>query len=169
MKILKVYREHMPSVKLIGKRFQNQDRDEHGTFAAYWQQSFQEGWFDILKECKIIPGISEDYLGMMRALNGMEHFEYWIGAFMAPDSQIPKGFEAADIPEGDVGICWLYGSEKGKELYSEGASNLTMAALKENGMMFSETGWFFERYNCPRFTAPDEQGNVILDIGAYLK
>ena len=24
--------------------------------------------------------------------------------------------------------------------------------------------WFFERYVCPRFTEPDSQGNVILDI-----
>ena len=25
--------------------------------------------------------------------------------------------------------------------------------------------WCFERYNCPRFTSPDEAGNVILDYG----
>lgn len=25
--------------------------------------------------------------------------------------------------------------------------------------------WCFERYNCPGFTTPDEQGNVILDYG----
>ena len=24
-------------------------------------------------------------------------------------------------------------------------------------------GWRLERYNCPRFTAPDEQGCVVLD------
>ena len=24
-------------------------------------------------------------------------------------------------------------------------------------------GWRLERYNCPRFTAPDEQGRVVLD------
>ena len=24
-------------------------------------------------------------------------------------------------------------------------------------------GWWLERYNCPRFTAPDEQGRVVLD------
>lgn len=27
---------------------------------------------------------------------------------------------------------------------------------------------FFERYNCPRFTEPDEKGDMILDICAYL-
>ena len=29
--------------------------------------------------------------------------------------------------------------------------------------------WFFERYGCPRFTTPDEKGNVILDICYYVK
>jgi len=28
---------------------------------------------------------------------------------------------------------------------------------------------FFELYNCPRFTTPDDKGNVILDYGFYLK
>ena len=26
-----------------------------------------------------------------------------------------------------------------------------------------QDGWRLERYNCPRFTAPDEQGCVVLD------
>lgn len=29
--------------------------------------------------------------------------------------------------------------------------------------------WFFERYCCPRFTTPDEQGNIILDICHYIE
>ncbi len=48
------------------------------------------------------------------------------------------------------------------------ASNMAMAALKEQGWNYSDSGWFFERYNYPRFTAPDETGNVILDICACL-
>ena len=28
--------------------------------------------------------------------------------------------------------------------------------------------WCFERYCCPRFTTPDEKGNIILDICFYL-
>jgi hypothetical protein len=43
-----------------------------------------------------------------------------------------------------------------------------MAAFTEQGWNYSEKGWFFERYNSPRFTVPDEKGNVILDICAYL-
>ena len=29
--------------------------------------------------------------------------------------------------------------------------------------------WCFERYSCPRFTTPDEEGNVILDMCFYVK
>ena len=28
---------------------------------------------------------------------------------------------------------------------------------------------YFERYACPRFTTPDENGNIILDICFYLE
>lgn len=169
MEIKNVYKESIPQVKLIGRRLTNNDRDETGTFARYWQQSFREGWFDILKECKGLPGISNDYLGAMRMTGESgDSFEYWIGMFRAADAEVPAGFEWVEIPTGEVGVCWLYGSDKTGELYSMEASNLSMDALKEQGWSFAETGWFFERYNCPRFTVPDEKGNVILDICAYL-
>ncbi len=45
MKIVKVYRESLPNIKLIGKRYTNSDRDAAGTFARYWQQWFQQGFF----------------------------------------------------------------------------------------------------------------------------
>ncbi len=92
MEIVKVYKENMPHVKLVGKRYTNQDRDENGTFASYWQQSFREGWFETLKQCKNIPGVSEDYLGVMRFTGAGHEFAYWIGAFFAPDTKIPGGF-----------------------------------------------------------------------------
>lgn len=167
MEIVKVYKETLSCVKLIGKRYTNNDRDEAGTFASYWQQCFQEGWFDILRQCARIPEVSNDSLGAIRMTDD-GGFEYWIGALFAPDAGIPDGFEAVEIPAGDVGVCWLYGNDKTGELYSPEASNLSMAALNEKGWKFSEKGWFFERYNCARFSAPDEKGNVILDICAYL-
>jgi len=169
MEIKKVYKENLPKVKLIGKRYTNADRDESGTFAGHWQQWFRKEWFDVLqKHCTGIQAVSDDYLGAMRMTGEDGGFEYWIGAFFASDSSVPEGFEAIEIAAGDVGVCWLYGNDKSGELYSMEASDLSMTALKEKGWNFSEQGWFFERYNCPRFTAPDEKGNVILDICAYL-
>ncbi len=167
MEIVKVYKETLPDVKLVGRRYTDKDRDETGTFAGYWQQCFREGWPARLKGGNTIPGVSEDMVGAMR-MGGAGGFEYWIGVFLAPDAEVPEGFEAVDIPAGEVGVCWLHGNEQSGELYSMEASDMAMAALGEQGWSFSESGWFFERYNHPRFTTPDEKGNVILDICAYL-
>ena len=41
---------------------------------------------------------------------------------------------------------------------------LDRAAWEEKGWLPS--GWYFERYNCPRYTSPDKKGNVILDYCA---
>ncbi len=168
MEIVKVYRESLPGVKLIGKRYTNADHDASGTFAGQWGQWFQSGWFDTLKkQCASIPNISDDYIGAIR-MSADNGFEYWIGILYAPGSEVPDGFESIEIAAGDIGVCWLYGNEKSGELYSMEASDMSMAALKKQGWNFSENGWFLERYNYPRFTDPDEKGNVILDICAYL-
>ncbi len=168
MKIVKVYRESMPNVKLIGKRYTDSDRDASGTYAGHWQQWFSQGWFDELSQCASAPNVSGDYIGAMRMTDENGGFEYWIGALCAPGAEVPDGFEAETIAACDLGVCWLYGDDKAGELYSMEASDMAMAALKEQGWGFSEKGWFFERYNHPRFTVPDEAGNVILDIFACL-
>ena len=40
---------------------------------------------------------------------------------------------------------------------------------KNNERKRKEDDWCFERYNCPRFTTPDEKGNVILDYGISIE
>lgn len=169
MKVVKTYKETMPDVNLIGKRFTDKDRDETGTFARYWKQCFQEDWQAALGACKGADGVSDDLVGAMRMTGSDGSFEYWIGSFKSSDADAPEGFESVAILAGDVGVCWLSGNEATGELYSMEASDLSMAALAEKGWKISESKWFFERYNNPRFTVADEQGNVILDICAYLE
>jgi len=168
MEVVKTYKETMPKVKLIGRRYTNADRDGSGTFASHWQQWFAEGWFDLLKQCESVPEAGDNCLGAMRMTGPDGEFEYWIGAFFAPSATAPEGFEAVELPAGELGVCWLYGNDKSGELFSMEASDLSMGAMAENGLKFAEDGWFLERYNNPRFTRPDEKGNVILDICAYL-
>lgn len=168
MKIVKVYKESLPKLKLVGKRYTSGDRDEQGTYARYWQQCFQENWANIFKQCKGIPAADDNLVGAMRMAEGEDSFEYWIGACLALDAEVPSGFESVEIPAGELGICWLSGNGENGELYSMEASDMAMAALAEREWKFSETGWFFERYDATRFTTPDENGNVILDICAYL-
>lgn len=96
-------------------------------------------------------------------------FEYWIGMFFPEATPVPDGFMYVDIPSGNVGTCWIYGHESSGEFYGHEAYKLCASKIEEAGWKIAEESWFFERYNCPRFTSPDEKGNVILDFCFYLK
>lgn len=168
MEIVKVYQESLPAVRLVGKRYTNADRDESGTFAGHWQQCFAEGWPQAWAQCDSADGTRQDLVGAMHTTGDDGQFEYWIGTLVAPESAAPDGFESVLIPAGNIGVAWLSGNDKNGELYGMEASNLSMAAMAEQGWTFSGNGWFFERYHSERFNQPDAAGNVILDICAYL-
>ncbi|NLK27212.1 MAG: GyrI-like domain-containing protein [Clostridiales bacterium] len=168
--IIKVYKEHLPSLRFIGKRYTNADRV--GGFGHKWGEWFEKGWFDQLEKIGECKEIENGYLGFMRC-NSSDFdntFEYWIGMFFPVNTTVPEGFDFIDLQESNVAICWI----KGKE--DEGIYNMhdaCISKLQENGMDnfrvdHENRTYFFERYNCPRFTTPDENGNVILDYGAYL-
>ena len=172
MRIIRIYRQHLPARRFIGKKYGDSDR-VNGSFGAKWGEFFENGWFDVLEAAAISP-IEEGYedggayLGLMHMKDG-EPFEYWIGMFLPPDTPVPDGFESREFAESDLGIGWVYGSED--EIY--GRESDVAEALAEEGMRIRTDAagayWFFERYGCPRFTTPDEQGNVILDIGFFVE
>jgi hypothetical protein len=78
------------------------------------------------------------------------------------------GFQFIDIPESKLGVCWIHGPEP--DIY--GKDDLVLAAFRENNItpVTDADGafWFFERYACPRFTEPDENGFVVLDHCYYV-
>ncbi len=98
-----------------------------------------------------------------------DEFEYWIGMFFPENTKVPAGYMYTDINSGDVGTCWIYGNEDNGEIYGQEAHDMCMAKIKEEGWQVSKDSCFFERYNCPRFTTPDDKGKVILDYCTYLK
>ena len=170
--IRKAYRQKVPGLRFIGKKYGEGDRT-NGGFGRQWGEWFQNGWFDTLEKAYggWLGDIYEDgdgYIGLMRWKEG-EPFEYWIGMFLPPDTPVPEGFESLEFPADTLGVCWLYGPEG--ELY--GKEHLCAARLEQEGYTIARDGqgafWFFERYVCPRFTTPDAQGNVILDICHYVK
>ncbi|MCI8440938.1 MAG: hypothetical protein HFG27_00185 [Provencibacterium sp.] len=92
-------------------------------------------------------------------------FEYWIGLLFPEDTAVPPGYHSVAIAAGDYGICYIYGSEQNGDIYGEQPHCLCPDSLREHGWRYRQGGWVFERYNFPRFTTPDESGNVILDYG----
>ena len=166
--LIKEYKQSVPTLRFIGKKYGNSANG----FGAMWGEWFKNGWFDVIekqidRKTKDIYEDGDAYIGLIGGSGTTESpMEYWIGMFMPENTTVPEGFEYIDFPEGKFGICWVYGKEN--ELY--GNYNQCVEKLKDEGFEFnSDLPWCFERYACPRFTTPDEKGNVILDIGFFIK
>ncbi len=75
---------------------------------------------------------------------------------------VPEGFVHIDFKDLSLGTCWIYGKEN--EVHDTSACK---QKLTENGMKIwqdeHEAVWSFENCLCPRYTTPDDNGNVILD------
>lgn len=166
VKIINVYKEHLPSLRLIGKHYKDSDRVE-GNFSAKWGEWFENGWFNDIQELGVLPENGDAYLGVMREMNNS--YEYWIGIFFPSTTKVPDGYSFVDIAEGDIATGWIYGNEANGELYGLEPYEMFIDEVISQGWVLQEYPWFFERYNCPRFTIPDEKGNVILDYCIYLK
>ena len=168
--ITKVYRQEVPALRFIGKKYGNSDR-VNGNFGKLWGQWFQNNWFDTVanqaKQNEPAFEGSDAYTGLMRDKNNV--FEYWIGIFMPENTPVPESFDHLDFPKGSLGVCWIYGRES--EVY--GMEPQCADKLKEQGFELQrdreDTVWCFERYTCPRFTTPDEKGKIILDFCFYVK
>ncbi len=172
--VIKCYNQKLPANRFIGKKYGDSDR-VGGGFGSQWGEWFNNGWFSIVENLagddKSLIENYEDanaYLGYMRWKDG-EPFEYWIGMFKPEGTAVPEGFEFIDIPESMLGVGWLYGPES--DIY--GKEHLCAEKCVENGYKIipDEKGayWFFERYVCPRFTSPDDKGNLVLDICHFIE
>ena len=160
--ILNTFLEHSPSLKLIGKRYSDQDRDQNGSFGEKWGQWHRNGWFDAVENG--VGGYGDAYVGAMRFTDA--GFEYWIGVLMPADHPVPPGFEAERISAGDLAVSYLYGRDGTADLFGIEAHEACVAEWRSKGWV--PKGWYLERYNCPRYVSPDEKGNVILDYCAYI-
>lgn len=164
MSVIRVYTQSLPAVRFIGKKYSGADA-LNGSFAGKWEEWFENDWFsEIQKE----TGFYEDadaLIGLCRE-PGNGAFEYWIGVFAPAGAPVPEGYRSLDLDAAEVAVCWVKGKEP--DIYMEDCTE----ALKENGLV-RKTGrdgmlCSFERYCCPRFTAPDTDGNVILDQCFYI-
>ncbi len=163
--IIKVFRDPVPAMRFIGKKY----ADYGG-----WGEWFMNGWFDAVEGAMggpdAILAVWENgggYCGLER--RGDVPFEYWIGMFTPAGTPVPEGFACVDFPAGTLGTAWI----RGPEGEVHGAIPACAAKLAEAGMeplRDADGGvWSFENGLCPRFTVPDEKGNVILDYCYYIR
>lgn len=165
VQLIDLFKEFLPTVKFIGKRYLDRDRDQYGSFSQKWEEWFQKGYFQTLEK-QLTDHPYPEYLGLMRETKS--GFEYWIGMYF-PESQADiSGFESVMVEKSDVAVGYLYGNPDNGELYGMDPHMMVINKITEMGWKPANT-WFVERYNCPRFTEKDAQGNVILDYCVFLK
>lgn len=159
VKILDVKRESHPAVRFIGKRYGD---------GSHWGEWWEKGWFSVLESVPgLLPMNEEGNYALMRIVDGM--LEYWIGMFFDRTAEAPEGFEYVDIEPLEYAVFYQQGNEHNGELFGLEPHNMCLEELPRRGWKRREDFWCFERYNCPRFTTPDENGNVILDYGISIE
>lgn len=126
-----------------------------GKPGANWGQWWSNGWFDVLENLETKP-VDPDYLGLIHGN------DYWVGMVFPAGTNAPDGFEAIEIPFGDYALNYIFAKEDDRDLYGSTALQLCLDAMTAAGLK-KRPGFIIERYNCPRFTTPDAQDNVILD------
>lgn len=165
MEIIKTYKSEIPAMRFIGKKYSD---------FGHWGEWFANGWFDLLEQAmrgvNTICDIWSDgggYIGIERRKEG-EPFEYWIGMFTPADTAIPDGSDHMDFASGNLGVCWIYGKEG--EVHNTSScrkaledQNMEIIPYRDGAVLS------FENCICPRYTTPDEKGNVILDYCYFVK
>lgn len=158
VRILEVKKEVCPATRFIGKKYEG---------VANWDEWWENDWFAILENNQSLSFNGDAYIGAVHIVNGMP--ERWIGMFFPINAEVPEGFEYVDIEPLNYAVCYLQDKEGSSEFFALETHNMCLEALKAKNMKRKEDDWCFERYNCPRFTTPDEEGNVILDYGVSIE
>jgi len=158
VKILEVKRESSPAARLIGKRYEGR---------ADWGEWWKNDWFAALEINPRLSFNGDAYIGAVRIVDGMP--EHWIGMLFPADTEAPEGFDYVDIEPLDYAVCYLYEKENSGEFYTMETHRKCLEELKARHLKRKEDDWCLERYNCPRFTTPDEKGNVILDYAISIE
>ena len=175
--VTKIYKEQFPALRFIGKRYTNDDRVDGG-FGKQWGEWWREDKFTKMKEGAPSKPYDDATIGLMTMRGDMSDFTYWIGLFFPSGTHVPEGYDFIDLPKSSIGIGWVRGNEENGEIFGGPPHAAVCKKLEEEnvgdfrndiGGEGSDTYCFFERYNCPRFTEKDANGNVILDYGNYLK
>ena len=158
VKILEIKKESCSAVRLIGKKYEN---------SPNWGEWWENNWFEVLEAMPVHAFNGDAYIGAVHIVNGMP--EYWIGMIFPVGVEVPEGFEYVDMEPLNYAVCYLQDKEYSGEFYTMETHNRCLEEMKNQGFTRKEDDWCFERYNCPRFTTPDEEGNVILDYAVAIE
>ncbi len=150
VKILRIYKEVLPSLRFIGKRYNG-----NINFLSKWKELHGNDWFNVLSKAN---PYNEAYIGGKRIVNGM--LEYWIGMLFLPNTKVPDEFEYVDIDFVNCATFTLYG--KPLKVISFETHNLCLDELEKYSMKRYEDHWCFECFK-NRYDIIDTERNIIID------
>ena len=154
IQILEIKKESWPAARLIGRKYEGE---------ANWGEWWENGWFEVLESAEPLSLNGDAYIGAIHVVN--EQPERWIGMFFSESAAVPAGFESIAIEPLDYAVCYLRDKEGSGDFYTLETHRRCLEELGSLGFRRKEDSWGFERYQGPRFTSPDKEGQVILDYG----
>lgn len=163
-KLIKFEVTDLPDILLVGKEIRHSMEEQMkgiNPIPAFWDGCFAEGIFSILEKQEDSI-FNRDYAGVLTDWDkGDGDFSYIIGMLMKPGADVPEGYVSRHIKATKIAIAWIQGKDVADVCMN--AHELTEQTLKAEGHNCDKMKWSMELYNCPRFTKPDENGQIILD------
>lgn len=162
-KIIKCEIKELPKLFVVGKELliNMQEHKTNNRMGGFWQDCFADGTLSTLEEQADF--VFEDaYVGFMADWDKVDgNFVYVVGMLLKEGFILPEGFVARELPSQSVAIGWIQGKDTADVCAP--AHELTEKALTEQGYTSQGMAWCMEYYGCPRFTTPNENGEIILD------
>jgi len=162
--IFKTYRQEMPALRFIGKKFTEPYDDSFYKRALTnldnwrWNHLFDEIEKQIDKEPKTIYQGGDSYNILYR--KNYKVIEYWIGMFTPKGTNTPMGYEKIDFPKSTLEVYRVYGKRDSIINYDAECRR----KIAEHGICRQdEINWFFQRFNWHRFFEEDKYGKRILE------
>jgi hypothetical protein len=147
----------IPETCFIGKHFDGYPN---------WGEAWENSWFEKIEAMGEPSPINDSSYCV---LYGKDN-NHWIGEFMEPGTPAPDGLDTVDIPESRAVLFFIKGQQGDcyKTAYNTDVLNNLILQLDLPIPGEKRALKAFERDNCPRFTEPDEDGNLILDYIVFL-
>ncbi len=163
-RLIKFDVKEMPKLHVIGKELRYSE-DAHmkgdNRIPAFWDTCFADGTFAALEQqAEYI--FDDAYIGIMLDWDkGDGNFSYVCGMLFKEGAAVPDGFVKKELAATKAAVGWIQGKDTADVCMA--AHKLTEKAIRENGYSHEGMKWCMELYNCPRFTTPDENGEIVLD------
>jgi predicted transcriptional regulator YdeE len=154
----------LPETLVIGKQTRipmESVKGPENPLPGFWDKCHADGTFQALEAMGDFI-YNKDYVGVMLDWDrGDGNFTYVVGMLMKVGAAVPEGFVSYTIGPSKVAFSWIRGENTADAC--AGAHTLTEMFLEECGLSCENMTWSMELYNCPRYTSPNADGEIIID------